>query len=92
MVFVPPFTVEKIKKLGRFVNTIAQFTNAKSIHSGFYKWKMMDDDQKKFILQWPLMPNVFIEHLSKKHPAYLFNEGLSNEPNFGQIHLARTYL
>jgi hypothetical protein len=27
----------------------AQFTNARSIHSGFYKRKTIDDNQKKFI-------------------------------------------
>jgi|LakMenE18May11ns_1017448.scaffolds.fasta_scaffold8493697_1 hypothetical protein len=31
MVFVPPMAIEKRKKLRRFVNTIALFTNAHSI-------------------------------------------------------------
>ncbi len=64
MVFVPSLAVEKLKKLRRFVNTIAQFTNAWSIHSGFYKWKTMDDDQKKFILQLAIDTKFFIAHLS----------------------------
>jgi hypothetical protein len=29
--------IEKKKKLRRFVNTIGQFTNARSIHRGFYQ-------------------------------------------------------
>jgi hypothetical protein len=48
--------VEK-RNWGRFANTIAHFTNVQSIHSGFYKWKMVDDNQKKFIPQLPLIPN-----------------------------------
>ncbi len=39
----------------------AQFTQARSIHRGFYKWKTMDDYQKKFIPQ--LVQNIFIAHL-----------------------------
>jgi hypothetical protein len=39
----------KKEKIEPFFNTIAQVTNARSIHSGFYKLKMMDDNQKKFI-------------------------------------------
>jgi hypothetical protein len=38
----------KKKKLRRFVNTIAQFTNVLSIHSGFYKWKIIDDIKKVY--------------------------------------------
>ncbi len=34
MVFVPPLAIEKRRNC---VNTIAQFTNACSIHSGFYQ-------------------------------------------------------
>ncbi len=34
VVFVQPLAIEKLR---RFVNTIAQFTNARSIHIGFYK-------------------------------------------------------
>jgi hypothetical protein len=38
MVFVPPVAIEKRRNfLMRFVNTIAQFTNTCSIHSGFYQ-------------------------------------------------------
>ncbi len=39
----------KKKKLRRFVKTIAQFTKARSIHRGFYQWRMIDDNQKMFI-------------------------------------------
>jgi hypothetical protein len=48
MFFVPPLAIKK-KELRRFVNTIAQFTNAGSIHSGFYQWRMIDDNQKRII-------------------------------------------
>jgi hypothetical protein len=40
------WAVEKRRNLGRFADTIAHFTNAQSIHSGFYKLKTMDDNQK----------------------------------------------
>jgi hypothetical protein len=59
MVFVLPLAVEKKKKYRHFVNTVAQFTNVQSIHSGFYKWKTMDDDQKKFILQLAIDTKCF---------------------------------
>jgi hypothetical protein len=36
MVFVPRFA-KKEKKLRLFFNTIAQFTNARCSHSGFYQ-------------------------------------------------------
>jgi hypothetical protein len=39
----------QLKKEEIEVNTIAQFTNARSSHSGFYKWKTKDDNHKKFI-------------------------------------------
>ncbi len=39
----------KEKILRHFFNTIAQFTNSRSIHSGFYQWEMIDDNKKKFI-------------------------------------------
>jgi hypothetical protein len=48
MVYVPPLAVEKRRN---WVTTIAQLTNARSIHRGFYKWKTMDEDKKKFISQ-----------------------------------------
>ncbi len=50
----------KKKKLSRFVNTIGQFTNASSIHSGFYQWRMIDDNQKRFIPHLPLIMLFFI--------------------------------
>ncbi len=51
MVCIPPLAVEKRRNWGVLLKTIAQFINARSIHSGFFKWKTMDDDQKKFIPQ-----------------------------------------
>ena len=39
----------KKKKLRGFFNTIVQFTNARNIHSAFYQWRMIDDNQKMFI-------------------------------------------
>ncbi len=48
MAFVPPLASEK-NFFCCFFNTIAQFTNAPSIHSGFYQWRMIDDNQKMFI-------------------------------------------
>jgi hypothetical protein len=32
-----------------FANTIAQFTNVRSIHSGFYQLRTIDDNQERFI-------------------------------------------
>ena len=49
----------KKKKLRRFVNTIAQFTNVRSIHSGFHKWKAIDDNKKKFILHLAIDTEFF---------------------------------
>jgi hypothetical protein len=53
-----------MKKLRRFVNAIAQFTNTWSIHRGFYKGKTMDVDQKSLFRNWPLITIFFIVHLS----------------------------
>ena len=63
MVFVPPLACEKKKKLRRFFNTIAQFTNACSIHSAFYQWRMIDDNQKMFILHLAIEMIFFIARL-----------------------------
>jgi hypothetical protein len=57
-----------IKKLRRFVNTIAHFTNARSIHSGFYKWKTMDDNKKKLIAQMVIDTKFF--HRAFVNPLY----------------------
>jgi hypothetical protein len=46
-------------KLRRFANNIAWFTNARSYHHGFYKWKMIDNDQKKFIPQLAIATKFF---------------------------------
>ncbi len=70
------------EKLRRF-NTITHFTNARSVHSGFYKRKTMDDDQKKFF------PQLAID--KKNHRASPFNEDLSNGPNFGSSSLNSTF-
>ncbi len=37
----------------------AQFTKVKSIHRGFYKWKMKDDNKKKFIPQLAIDTKFF---------------------------------
>jgi hypothetical protein len=58
MVFVPPLACEK-EELRRFVNTIAQFTNARSIYSGFYQWRMIDDNQKKLFLHLAIDNDFF---------------------------------
>ncbi len=57
MVFVPPLAIEKWRNGG--VNTIAQFTNAQSIHPGFTKWKTLDEDKKKFIPQLAIDTEFF---------------------------------
>ncbi len=62
------FSNWKMNKLRRFDNTIAQctlvnasktvfaqFTNARSFHRGFYKWKMIDNDQKSLFRNWLLI-------------------------------------
>jgi hypothetical protein len=36
----------KNKEIKEFFNTIEHFTNAHSIHSGFYQRRMIDDNQK----------------------------------------------
>jgi hypothetical protein len=56
-----------MKKLRRFINTIAQFTNMQSIHRGFFKLKMMDDDQKKCIPQLAI-DNEFFHRAFKRLP------------------------
>jgi hypothetical protein len=38
----------KKEEIEAFVNTIAQFTNARSIHNGFYQLRTIDDNQKWF--------------------------------------------
>ncbi len=40
-------------------NNIAQFKNAQSYHRDFYKWKMIDNDQKKFILHLAIATEFF---------------------------------
>ncbi len=60
----------------------------RSIHRGFYKWKMKDD---KFILQLAIDTKFF--HLSFANPCMMENQRHSQSgvrltlPNFGQIHL-----
>ncbi len=61
-----------IKKLKRFVNTIAQFTNARSILSGFYKWKTMDNNQKKIIPQLSIDTKFF--HSAFVNPCTMWNQ------------------
>ncbi len=46
-------------KLRRFFNTIAQFTNACSIHSAFYQWRMIDDNQKRLISHLAIETELF---------------------------------
>jgi hypothetical protein len=59
MVFVPPLACEKRRNWGVFLNTIAQFTNARSIHSAFYQWRMIDDNQKRFIPHLAIETELF---------------------------------
>ncbi len=49
VVFVPPLAIKKRRNWGVFVNTIAQFTHARNIHSGFYQWRTIDDNLERFI-------------------------------------------
>ncbi len=63
LVFVPHLTYEKKKKSRRFFDTIAQITNVRSIHSGFYQWRMIDDNQKMFIPHLVIEMIFFISHL-----------------------------
>ncbi len=53
-----------MKKLRLFVNTIGQFTNARSIHRSFYKWKRLMTIQTSLFRYWHLIPNFFIPHLT----------------------------
>ena len=48
-------------------NNIAQFTNARSYHRGFYKWNMIDNDQIKFIPQLAIATEFF--HCSFVNPC-----------------------
>jgi hypothetical protein len=55
----------KKKKLRRFSNTIAQFTNVRSIHNGFLEVKIIDENKKLSLFRnWPFIPNFLIAHLS----------------------------
>jgi hypothetical protein len=42
----------------------AQFTNVQSIHSAFYKWKTMNDNEKQFIPALAIENEFFVVHLS----------------------------
>ncbi len=74
MVFIPLWQWN-IKKLRSFVNqcamasacktVFAQFTKARGIHRSIYKWKMMDDNQKKVysaIGNWYRIFSLYILH------------------------------
>jgi hypothetical protein len=50
----------KKEEIVAFFNTNAQFTNGRSIHSGFYKRRMIDDNQKMFIPHLALEKDFFI--------------------------------
>jgi hypothetical protein len=60
---------------------IADFTSEK-------QWKTI---KKSLFGNWPLMSIFFTAHLSSLRNTS-FNKDLSNEPNFGLIHLAGQYL
>jgi hypothetical protein len=49
MVFVLPFAMKK-EEIKAFFNTIAHLTNARIIYSDSYQCRMIDDNQKMFIL------------------------------------------
>ncbi len=69
MVFVPFLAIGKLRnggvlltpfRHGKCRSTLfAQFTKMRSIHRGFYKRKIMDDDQKKIFCSWQLILNIF---------------------------------
>jgi hypothetical protein len=44
-----------------FPNVVKQSLH--SIHWGFYKWKIKDDDQKSLLRNWQLIQNFFTAHL-----------------------------
>ncbi len=71
------------EKFRRF-NTITHFTNARSVHSGFYKRKTMDDDQKKFI------PQLAIDIKKTTAPLPLtktYRMGLISDPSLWTVPL-----
>jgi hypothetical protein len=63
--------LKKKKKLRAFANTIAHVANAQSIHSGSYKRKTMDDNQKKFIPQLAIDTEFF--HCTFVNPCMMYN-------------------
>ncbi len=60
------------KKLWPFFNTIAQFTNARSIHSAFYQWRMIDDNKKRFIPHLAIETELF--HSAFVNPCMMLNQ------------------
>ncbi len=66
------FGLWKKKELRRFFDTIVQFTNACSIHSGFYQWRMIDDNQKMFIPHLAIKYDFF--HSAFVNPCMIQNQ------------------
>jgi hypothetical protein len=48
MVFVPPLAIEKRRNWGVLLTPLRNL-QTRSIHSGFYQWRTIDDNQKRFI-------------------------------------------
>ena len=72
----PPLAIENRRNWGVF-NTIAQFTNTRSIHCAFYQWRMIDDNKKRFIphlaIESKLFHSAFVNPcmtIKKVHSAF----------------------
>jgi hypothetical protein len=65
----------KIEEIEAFFNTIAQFTNARSIHSAFYQWRMIDDNQKRFTPHLGIETKLF--HSAFVNPCMMWNQSRS---------------
>ncbi len=62
----------KKEEIETFFNTIEKFTNACSIHSTFYQWRMIDDNQKRFIPQLAIETELF--HSAFVNPCMIENQ------------------
>jgi hypothetical protein len=50
----------KKEEIEVFFNTIAQFSKARSVQSAFYQWRMIDDNQKRFIPHLAIETELFL--------------------------------
>jgi hypothetical protein len=69
MVFVPPLACEKRRNIGVFLTPVRNFTNARSIQSTFYQCRMIDDNQKRFILHLAIETELF--HSASANPCMM---------------------